>query len=140
MAFKVQRVDTWAAPIEDKPGSLAAKLGALAEARVNLGFVIARRRPEKAGQGVVFVTPIQGAAGSRAARRAGFDKTKGLHTVRLEGPDKPGQGAKLTQALKEKGLNLRGLSAAAIGNKFVTYIALDTAADAAKAVRILKAL
>jgi hypothetical protein len=140
MALKAERVETWAASLKDQSGSLAAKLSALASAGANLEFVIARRAPEKSGQGVVFVTPIKGAAGARAARTAGFDKTKSLHTVRIAGPDKRGQGNRIAQALAEQGLNLRGLSAAAIGNKFVAHIALDTAADAAKAVRILKAL
>ena len=140
MAFTAQRVDTWAASIKDTPGSLAGKLSALAEAGANLEFVIARRRAEKPGQAVVFVTPIKGGTESRAARKAGFAKTKSLHTVRIEGPDKAGRGATIAQALAAKGLNLRGLSAAAMGTKFVAHIALDTSAEAAKAVRILKAL
>ena len=140
MAFKIDRVDTWAASMKDKPGQLADKLEALAEAKVNLEFVIARRAPEKPGTSVVFVTAIKGAAQARAARKIGFKKTKSLHTVRIEGPDKKGQGAKITRALGTKGINLRGLSAAAIGKKFVAHIALDKAADATKAVRILKAL
>jgi len=140
MALKVERVDTWAAALTDKPGNLAAKLGALAKARVNLKFVIARRALEKPGKRVVFVTPIKGAARMRAARAAGFTKTKSLHTVRVEGPDRPGQGAKLTRALAEKGLNLRGVSAASIQKRFVSHIALDNGGDAAKAVRVLKAL
>ncbi|MBM3878260.1 MAG: ACT domain-containing protein [Verrucomicrobia bacterium] len=138
MTLKVAPVDTWAAALEDRPGSLAAKLGALAGAGVNLEFVIARRAPDQPGSGVVFVTPIRGAAGSRAAQKAGFARTKTLHTVRVEGSDKPGTGAKLTQALADLGLNLRGLSAAAIGRKFVAHVALDTAADAAKVVRALR--
>ena len=140
MALKIQRVDTWAAPLEDKPGELAAKLKGLAQAGVNLEFVIARRAPDKPGEGVVFVTPINGAAGTRAARAAGFIKTNSLHTVRIEGADKKGEGTKITQALAEQGLNLRGLSAAAVSKKFIAHLALDTAADAAKAVRILRAL
>ena len=140
MALKVQKVDTWAASLEDKPGSLAGKLKALAEAGVNLQFVIARRAPDKPGSGVVFVTPIQGAAGLRAAKAAGFQKTDSLHTVQVQGPDKPGRGAAMMQTLAEGGLNLRGVSGAAIGTKFVGYIALDTAADAAKAARLLRAL
>lgn len=140
MALKIQRVDTWAAPLEDKPGELAAKLKGLAQAGVNLEFVIARRAPDKPGKGVVFVTPIKGAAGTRAARTAGFMKTDSLHTVRIEGADKKGEGTKITQALAEQGLNLRGLSAAAVSKKFIAHLALDTAADAAKAVRILRAL
>ena len=140
MALKIQRVDTWAATIRDKPGGLAEKLKALAGAGVNLEFVIARRAPDRPGRGVVFVTPIKSAAGARAARKAGFRKTTSLHTVRIEGPDRKGQGARIAQALAAKGLNMRGLSAAAIQRKFVTHIALDSTADAAKAVRMLKAL
>lgn len=140
MPMKAQRVDTWAAAIEDKPGSLAAKLDALSKVGVNLQFVIARRAPDKPGTGVVFVTPIQGAAACRAAREVGFKKTDRLHTVQVQGPDKPGQGTRITQALAASGLNLRGLSAAGLGSKFVTYIALDTQGDAAKALRALRGL
>ncbi len=56
--FKVARVDTWAAALQDKPGHLAGKLKALGSAGVNLEFVIARRRAEKPGKGVLFVTHI----------------------------------------------------------------------------------
>jgi len=140
MALKVERVDTWATSLEDAPGSLASKLDALAKAGVNLQFVIARRAPDKPGKGVVFVTPITGAQGRRAAQDAGFQKTESLHTVRAQGSDKRGRVASIAQTLAADGLNLRGVSAAAIGTKFTTYIALDTAAEAAKAVRLLRAL
>ena len=140
MALTAARVDTWAASIEDKPGELAAKLTALAEAGANLEFVIARRESAKPGAGVVFVTPIKGAAQIKAAKKAGFAKTKSLNAVRVEGPDKAGQGARIAQALAAAGINLRGLSAAAIGRKFVAHIAVDTAAAASKAMRTLKAL
>jgi hypothetical protein len=140
MALKIQKVDTWSASLEDQPGGLAAKLEALAKAGVNLEFVIGRRTPDLPGQGVVFVTPITGASACRAAKAAGFIKTKSLHTLRIEGPDKKGTGAGITQTLAEKGVNLRGLSAAAINKKFVAHLALDSAAEAAKAMRTLRAL
>lgn len=138
--MKTQRVDTWVASIEDKPGGLAAKLEALASAGVNLEFIIARRAPDKPGTGVVFVTPIKGAKQTKAAEAAGFRKSNSLHTLRLEGTDKPGTGARITKALADAGLNLHGLSAAAIGKKFICHIALDTEEDAAKAARILRKL
>jgi hypothetical protein len=140
MKFKVERIDTWVASLEDKPGALAAKLEALAKGRVNLEFVIARRAPDRPGKGVVFVTPVKGAGAIRAAKEKGFRKTKELCTIRVEGPDKAGQGAAVVQALADGGLNLRGLSAAALGKKFVTFIALDKQADAAKAVSLLRKL
>jgi len=137
---KVTRVDTWAAGMQDRPGGLAAKLAALAEAGADLEFVIARRAPDKPGTGVVFVTPVTGTRQCRAAKKAGFEKSAGMHTVRVEGPDRPGQGARIAEVLAVRGINLRGLSAAAIGRQFVAHIALDTAADAARAVRVLRGL
>ena len=140
MAFKVQIVNTWAASLEDVPGAMASKLEALAKAGVNLEFLIARRKPDRAGQGVVFVTPVKGAAGIRAAKAAGFSKTDSMHTVRAEGPDKKGVCGRISRSLADAGLNLRGFSAAAISKKFVVHVALDSANDAAKAVRTLRAL
>ena len=140
MALNVTRVDVWAANIQDRPGGLAEKLAALAEAGAQIEFVIARRAPDKPSKGVVFLTPLKGAAQIRAARKAGFEKSKSLHSVRIEGPDKPGLGARMTQTLAEAGINLRGLSAAAIGKRCVVHLALDGSADATKAARILKRL
>ena len=139
-ALKAERVDTWAASLEDKRGSLAAKLNALAGAGVNLEFVIARRTPDKSGVGVVFATPIVGAPQIRVAREVGFEPTKTLHTIRVEGPNKPGNGLNIAEALASEGLNLRGFTAAAIGKKFVVHVALDTSAEATKALRVLRRL
>ncbi|HWI56640.1 MAG TPA: ACT domain-containing protein, partial [Bacillota bacterium] len=71
---------------------------------------------------------------------AGFKKADSLHSVRIDGADKPGVGARFAKALAEAGINLRGLSGATLGNKLVAYLALDTAADAAKAASVLKKL
>jgi predicted amino acid-binding ACT domain protein len=57
--------------------------------------------------------------------------------VRVKGVNKRGQGARLSQILAENGLNLRGLSAAAIGNKFVCHISVDTEAETNKVMRVL---
>ncbi|MBN1854934.1 MAG: ACT domain-containing protein [Pirellulales bacterium] len=140
MALNVTRVDVWAASIEDRPGGLAEKLAALAEAGAQLEFVISRRAPDKPGTGVVFLTPLKGAAQIGAAKKAGFEKTETLHSLRIDGPDQPGLGAKMTQLLAQAGINLRGLSAAAIGKRCMMYLALDSSADATKAARLLKRL
>ena len=140
MALKMDRVDTWLSRIKDKPGALSAKLTKLADAGVNLEFIISRRSPDKPGKGVVFVTPIKGAAQIRAAKKAAFRKSKKLHTLRVEGSDKPGMGAKITAAIADADINLRGFSAAAIGKKFVCHIAVDKKEDATLVRRILKKL
>lgn len=140
MKLKVTQVDVWAAGLKDRPGSLAAKLAVLAEAGADLEFVIARRESSKPGAGVVFVTPLAGAAQTRAAKRAGFKKAPSLHSVRIEAADKPGLGAALIEALAARKINLRGLSAAAVGKKCIVHLALDNAADVKKAIQVLKAM
>ncbi len=134
----VEQVDVWAATIPDRPGGLAEALSAVRDAGANLQFVIARRTPEEPGKGVVFITPLQGDRELRAADQAGFGVARSLHCVRVMGPDKPGVGADMARKLAEAGINLRGLSAAAIGPQFVAYIALDSQADADKARQILQ--
>jgi len=138
MPYSIRKVDVWAAEIDDRPGGLAEKLAALAKAGASLEFIIARRAPDKPGRGVVFLTPIKGAAQKRAATEAAFNTTSSLQSVRVEGPDRPGLGTKMTRALADAGVNLRGVSAAALGRKSVAYFAFDSADDAANAVKLLK--
>jgi len=138
MKLNVRRVTVWAAMVKDSPGALAEKLAALTGAGANLGFVVARRDHKNRGAGVVFVTPITGAAQIRAARKLGFTKADSLHSVRVDGADRRGLGAKLTGILGDAGINLRGLSAGVVGKRFVLHLAFDRAPDAAKAIRLLK--
>ena len=140
MQLDVSKETVWAATIDEKPGGLDAKLRALAEAGADLEFVIARRAEGAKGKGVVFVTPLDGAKQTRAARAAGFKVAESLHGLRVEGANRPGLGAKMTDALASAGLNLRGFSGAKIGRKSVINLAFDTAADATKARRVLEGL
>lgn len=139
MALKVTKVDVRVATIEDRPGGAAEKLDALAQGGANLEMLLARRTDEP-GKGVMFVTPVKGAKANKAAQGAGFNQPERIHSVRIEGGDKPGLGAKIARALGDAGINFRGISAVAIGKKFVSYVALDSAEDAARAVSALKKL
>ena len=138
MKVDVSRVDVWAASIEDRPGGLAEKLDVLAQADVDLEFIIARRSSSTPGHGVVFVTPIKGPRQIRAARKVGFEKTKSLHAIRVATGNKPGFSAELTKKLAEAGINLRGFSGATIGNRAAIDLGFDSDADAGKALRLLK--
>jgi len=140
MKLKVTQAEVWAATIDDRPGGLHEKLAPLSQAGANLEFIISRRTPEQPGKGVVFVTPIKGAKQTKAAEAVGFQKAAGLHSLRIEGTDKPGVGTAMTEALADARLNVRGVSGAALGRQFVVYVALDTPEDATKAASILKKL
>ena len=138
MAYEIRNVDVWVATIVDRPGGLAEKLASLADAGANLEFTISRRAPEKPGKGVVFLAPLRGAAQARAAKKTGFSKAKSLRSLRLEGPNRPGLAAELTQRVADAGINLRGFSAASLGRRCVFYFAFDNSADANRAARSLK--
>ncbi len=141
MKLKVSRAEVWATTIEDKPGGLANKLEALAKTGASLEFILARRAPERGfGRGVVFLTPLVTDAQEQKAVDLGFTKTDMLHSVCVDSADAPGLGAKMTRALASAGINLRGLSAAAVGRRCVTYFAFDTEADATKAIEVLEQL
>ena len=140
MALKVSRVELWTVSIDDRAGGAADKLEPLSKAGANFEFVFSRRTPEQPGRGILFVTPVKGAKVVQAAQAAGFTKPENLHSVRIEGANKPGVTAKVARALANAGISFRALSATGIGSKFVSYVALDTAEDAAKAVSLLKRL
>ena len=135
MAYVINKVDVWSGEIEDRPGALADKLTAVSGAGANVEFLVSRRAPDKPGTGVIFLTPIKGAKQKSAAQAAGLTTTDSLHSVRVEGPDRAGLGAKMTRAIADAGINLRGISAAALGRRAATYFAFDSAADADTAIR-----
>jgi hypothetical protein len=138
MAYSIRKVDVWVAEIEDRPGGLADKLEILAKAGASLEFIVSRRTPGNPDKGVVFLTPIKGTKQQRAAGAAGLNTTNSLHSVRVEGPDRPGLGIKMTRALADAGINLRGVSAAALGRRSVSYFAFDNVEDADNGVKLLK--
>ena len=140
MAVKATKAEVWAVTVDDRAGGLADKLEALAGAGADFEMVFARRTPESPGQGVLFVTPLKGAKAQRAAASLGMGKPQTIHSVRVEGGDKPGLGARIARTLGRAGVSFRGLSAIAVGRKFICYLALDSAEDTDRAIQALKKL
>ena len=138
MADKITKVEVWAGDIDDQPGGLARVLDALASAGATIECCIARRKPDQPGRGIVFVSPIKGKKAQDAARSAGLAPASNIGTLRVEGGDRKGAGAALTQAVADAGINMRGLSAAVIGKKFVCYFGFDSAMDADRAAKAVK--
>ena len=137
MAYEITKEDVWAGELEDRPGAVAEKLEAVSRVGVDLDFMIARRAPENAGTGVVFMAPLRGEESVRAARQAGLSPLTSTFTLRVEGPDRPGLGALLTWAVADEGISMRGISGAKQGERSVFYLALDSAADADRASEAL---
>src|SRR5262249_53843911 len=109
MPYTVSKIDVWTRAIDDTPGSLATVLEPLADAGVDLQFLIARRRTLVPRQGVVFLGGISGAKGAKAAAAAGLTKATDITGLRVEGPNKAGDCHRVTRLLANAGINLRGL-------------------------------
>jgi len=140
MALKVSKAEVWAVTIDDRPGGAAEKLENLSRAGANLEMLLARRTAEQPGKGVMFVTPLKGKKAVEAAQQSGMGRPENIYSVRIEGGDKPGLGSKIAATLGGAGVNFRGMSAIAIGKKFVSFVALDSADDQARAIAALKKL
>lgn len=138
MAYTINKVNVWAADIANRPGTLAAILDGLSSAGTQLEFMIARKVSNNTSR--VFVAPIKGAKQHRAAASVGLARAAGMHSLRIEGPDRAGLGAKITNTVVENGINLRGASAAAIGKKAVFYLAVENEQDLKQTTRAVRKL
>jgi hypothetical protein len=138
MDLIVAREDVWAASIKDQPGALAEILSGLRAAGADLNFILARRSTRYPGKAAVFVTPIRGDNQISAASSLGFNVTSSVQSLRIEGDNKAGIAAEVTEKLGKAGINLRGMSAAVNGDQFVMYIGFNSADDAEKALAILQ--
>ena len=115
MALKVSKAEVWAVTIDDRPGGAAEKLEGLSKAGANLEMLLARR--SEPGKGVMFVTPVKGKKAVEAAQQAGMGRPENIHSVRIEGGDKPGLGSRIARTLSDAGINFRGMSAIAMSRK-----------------------
>ena len=69
-----------------------------------------------------------------------MDAEFGASMVYVTNYDKPGFIGKFSSTLGDAGISFRGISAHAIGKKFLCNLVLDTAEDADRAAKLLKKL
>ena len=138
MAPKVTKATVWSAKIADQPGGLAEMLTALAQAGANLEFILARRQAVEPGAGVVFVTPLKGKAVLATAQEAGFAETNRIVTLKVEGDDEPGIGARIASAAVAAGVSLRAFSAIVMNGRYSCYLGFDSSDDAARVSAALR--
>jgi len=136
--LKIKRADILAAEVDDEPGGLARTLKALADFGANLDCVLARRKSEREGKGVVFVSAPNRKKLYESPDQAGFHSAERIPTLHVEGSDRPGLGAELTKLIGDAGISLRGLTANTVGHKFSCFIGFDSVEDRDKAESALR--
>src|SRR5262249_52794271 len=125
MAFKMHKVQVWSAEVPDRPGAAAAKLEVLARAGADLEFIFTRPLPDRSDNMTVFLAPITEPNQVQAAQSIGFQPARDIAMLCVEGVNRTGLGYEIMSRLAIAGVNLRGLSISAVGNRFAAYLAFD---------------
>jgi hypothetical protein len=136
MAVTVKKIALWRGKIENRPGTLAAVLEPLAQAKVDLQVLMGYREPGES-QAVVELYPVAGAKASAAAQRSGLGPASPTSLL-VAGDNRPGVGHRIARALGEAGININFLVAQATGRKFSMVAGFDNDADATRASALIK--
>jgi hypothetical protein len=140
MALQIRKVQAWSGEVSDRPGAAAAKLEILAQAGADLEFVFTRPHPLKNDAAIFFLAPITGQGQIEAARAAGLGPALDVAMLCVEGHNRPGMAFHIMSTLAIAGINLAGLSISTLGERFVAYLAFDSADKATQAVQLLATL
>jgi hypothetical protein len=136
MAVTVKKIALWRGKIENRPGTLAAVLEPLAQAKVDLQVLMGYREPGES-QAVVELYPVAGGKASTAAQRSGLGPASPTSLL-VAGDNRPGVGHRIARALGEAGININFLVAQATGRKFSMVAGFDNDADATRAAAFIK--
>ena len=113
MADEIRRIDYYYASVPDKPGEGARILSALRQAGVNLlgasAFLSAFSHGARRSQ--VDLIPEDGAALMQAAKSAGLNLSKKKSGFLIQGDDRPGVIAEITQKLADAKVNITSVQA-----------------------------
>jgi hypothetical protein len=136
MALTVKKVTLWRKEVQNKPGVLGGVLGPLADAGADLQVVMGYRYPN-GRKAAIEICPVSGKKTAAAAEKAGL-AASGIPTLLVQGPDRPGLGHGIAQAMADAGINLGFLVAQVVGDQFSAVIGFEDEAEAQKAVTLIK--
>ncbi len=137
MAITVKKVQLWRTEVPDMPGTLADVLEPLARTKANLRVVMAYGLGDS-GRCAVEVFPLIGKKSTGEARSLGL-AVSGTACLLVEGDDRAGLGADMARGIAAAGVNIAFLVAETVGRKFSAVVGFKSEAEAAAAVKAIKA-
>ena len=137
MAVTVKSISLWRKEAENKTGLLAQTLEPLAKAGADLSVVMGYRLPGNEAKGAIEVYPVSGRKMTAAATGVGLTDAA-IPTILVEGDNKPGLAHKIAQTVADAGVDLSFFVAQAIGRRYSAVIGFASAADAKRAVSLIK--
>ena len=137
MAVTVRKITVWRTEVDNRAGALAQLLEALTAAHGSLDVVMGYRVPGQHERAVIEVWPVSGKKLSQAAESVGLRPSE-TKTLLVLGDDRPGLGHAMARALADAGINLVFLVAQVVGRRYSAVFGFESAADADRAVGLLK--
>jgi hypothetical protein len=137
MAVTVRKITVWRTEVDNRAGALAELLAALTAARGSLDVVMGYRVPGQHERAVIEVWPVSGKKLSQAAESVGLRPSE-TKTLLVLGDDRAGLGHAMARALADAGINLVFLVAQVVGRRYSAVFGFESAADADRAVGLLK--
>lgn len=137
MAVTVKKARLWRKELDNRPGTLSKALQPLAAAGVNLTTVMGYRFPGDEDHAAVEVFPVEGKKAEDAARKGGLMPFGDVSCLLVSGDDRPGIGARISQALAEAGINICFVMTLVAGKKYVSIMGFSER-DADKAIPLIK--
>ncbi|MGD8453682.1 MAG: hypothetical protein PVJ57_17860 [Phycisphaerae bacterium] len=127
MAYRITKEFVCGGAIKDTTASLAETLRALSAGGLDLEMIVSRR--DQSGWALMFVSPLRSEKEMEVAEAVGLRREGTLQTLRIEGPDAHGLGARIATALADAGIEVRGYWALSLSDRAVTDIAFDDEED-----------
>ena len=137
MAVTVKSISLWRKEAENKTGLLAQTLEPLAKAGADLRVVMGYRLPGNEAKGAIEIYPASGRKMTAAATGVGL-RDAAIPTILVEGDNKPGLAHKIAQTVADAGVDLSFFVAQAVGRRYSAVIGFASAADAKRAVSLIK--
>jgi hypothetical protein len=137
MAVTVKKATLWRRELSNKPGTLAETLKPFAKSNVNLQVIMGYTFPQP-GQGAVEVWPVTDAKSEQAAKEAGLQPAKDIHTLVVEGDDRPGIGYEIASAVGAAQINMHFAIMHVIEKRYIGLFGFGSEADANKAEGLIK--
>jgi hypothetical protein len=135
MAVTVKKIELWRREVDNKPGMLADTLEPFASAGADLQVVMGYSYGD--AKAAIELFPVKGKKSAAAAKAVGMS-TSSIPALLVEGDNKPGLGHGVARAIADAGINLHFLVAQTLGRKFTAVFGFGNAADATKAVSLIK--
>jgi hypothetical protein len=138
MAITVKKVQLLRRQLQNRAGSLAESLKPFAEAKVNLQVIMGYVYEKDRKRAEVEVFGPSSRTSSSAATKGGFESTRRIHCLIVQGDDRPGLGYDIARALGSSRINMSFAMMQAIGRRYSGVFGFETGAAATRAVKVIK--